>query len=53
MEFDETNKVIIETMNKEQAIVFVLFLRSEISRHYMDIENAEDLIQEVKGRFGI
>ena len=33
MRFDETNKVIIETMNEAEARAFVKFLTSEIARH--------------------
>jgi len=53
MKFDETNKVIIETMNHEEAKAFVKFLKSEISRHQMDIDNARDLIYEVCFKFKI
>ena len=53
MKFDKTNKVIIETMNQEEAKAFVKFLKSEIARHQMDINNARDLIYEVCFRFKI
>ena len=53
MKFDETNKVIIETMNREEARAFIKFLQSEIARHQMDIDNARDLIEEVCKRFGL
>lgn len=45
MKFNEGNKVIIET------IAFILFLRSEIARHHLDIDNARDLIYEVCLKF--
>jgi len=47
MKFDEQNKVIIETMNQDEAKAFVKFLKSEIARHFMDIDNAKDLIYNV------
>ena len=53
MKFDNTNKVIIDTMNKMEASAFVKFLQSEIARHENDIENAYDLIREVAKRFDI
>ena len=34
-------------MNPEEARAFVKFLKSEIARHQLDIENARDLIYEV------
>jgi len=53
MKFNEENKVIIESMNQEEARAFVKFLKSEIARHQMDIENARDLIYEVCLKFKI
>jgi len=53
MKFDNTNKVIIDTMNKMEASAFIKFLQSEIARHENDIENAYDLIREVAKRFDI
>ena len=53
MKFDETNKVMIETMNQTEAMAFIKFLRSEIARHKMDIDNARDLIKEVNQKFEI
>ena len=53
MNFDETNKVILNTLTKTEATVFVLFLESEIARHQMDIGNAYKLIKEVNARFGL
>ena len=51
MRFDETNKVIVETMNEAEARAFVMFLKSEIARHEMDIDNAYKLIIEVNQKF--
>ena len=53
MKFDETNKVIIDTMDRSEAKAFIKFLQSEIARHQMDIDNANALILEVSLRFGI
>ena len=53
MKFDETNKVIIDTMDTAEARAFVKFLQSEIARHQMDIDNARELICEVCLRFKI
>jgi len=53
MKFDEVNKVIIETMNIDEAKAFVKFLKSEILRHEMDINQARDLIYEVCLKFKI
>ena len=53
MKFDETNKVIIETMDRGEALAFVKFLKSEIARHQMDIDNAYTLIHTVCNRFGL
>jgi len=53
MLFDEQCKVIISTMNATEASAFVKFLRSEIARHQMDIDNAEELIDTVIKRFNL
>ena len=53
MDFDKTNKVIIETMDVPEAKAFVKFLRSEVARHLMDIENAYKLMKQVKQKFNI
>jgi len=47
MNFDEQNKVIINSMNAVEARAFIKFLLSEIARHKMDIDNARDLIYDV------
>ncbi len=51
MKFDETNKVIIETMNQTEAMAFIKFVGSEIARHQMDIDKARDLIYDVCLKF--
>lgn len=53
MIFNEVNKVIIETMDTSEAKAFVKFLKSEIARHQMDINNAIDLIHQVVNKFKI
>lgn len=53
MKFNEVNLVIMESMDKMEAKVFVKFLKSEIARHDMDIDNARDLIKEVTNKFGL
>ena len=53
MKFNEQNKVIIESMNRIEAIAFVKFLQSEIARHKMDIDHTVDLIYEVCLKFKI
>lgn len=40
-------------MNTEEAKAFVKFLKSEIARHQMDIDNARDLIYDVCFRYRI
>ena len=51
MEFDKTNKVIIDSLTFEEAKFFIKFLESEIKRHYQDIQEADELITEIKDRF--
>lgn len=46
MEFDSTHKVIPETMNVTQARAFIDFLEYESSRHYRDILEYEDVVEE-------
>ena len=48
MEFNAEHKVIIGTLNKDEARAFVKFLESEIIRHQDDINQAESLIGYVK-----
>ena len=51
MKFDEANKVIVDTMNRDEAKAFVKFLESEILRHQQDIQQADDLIMKVCVKF--
>ena len=53
MDFDAKNKVIIETMNQDEARAFIKFLSSEIRRHRRDIGEAYDLIIYVGSKFRI
>lgn len=53
MIFDEEMKVITSTLNKEEAIAFCLFLKSEIIRHQIDIEQAERLMLKVMREHGL
>jgi len=49
MKFDpQTHKVDIETLNKDEAQAFLLFLESEKLRHQEDIEDIGRLIETVK-----
>ncbi len=51
MKFNEQSKVIIETLNVNEASAFIKFLESEIIRHEDDIHQARDLIITVKLKF--
>jgi len=51
--FDEDHKVIPETLTKETAPVFILFLESEIQRHQEDIDETTDLVKRIKKEFDI
>ena len=53
MDFNAENKVIIETMNEDEAIAFIKFLRSEILRHRRDMDEAYALIIYVGSKFHI
>jgi len=53
MIFDSDNKVIIESLEPNEAKAFVKFLESEILRHKDDIYQAVDLIETVKERFSL
>jgi len=53
MEFDQTNKVIISTLDEAEARAFVKFLQSEIKRHEYDIDKAVELIDIVRRKFNI
>ena len=51
MKFDQESKVIIETLNPSEARAFVLFLKSEIARYQMDIDNAYGLCYSIINKF--
>jgi len=53
LKFDETNKVIIETMNRSEAVAFCKFLTSECSRHLADIDQATQLKLKVIEKFSL
>ena len=53
MDFSEEAKVLISTMDRQQAEAFVIFLHTEIVRHARDIEEAKELIEEVKRMFNL
>jgi len=53
MEFDKDNLVLVETMNREEARAFVLFLASEILRHRDDITKARLLASGVCRKFNL
>jgi len=53
MIFNSQHKVIIDTLNQDEAIAFVKFLQSEIIRHEDDIQQARDLIFKVCFQFNI
>jgi len=52
MDCDNESKIIISSLeNQDQAKDFILFLKSEIARHKMDIDNAVDLIYTIVRKF--
>jgi len=53
MEFNKEHKVIIETMNEIEARAFILFLESEIIRHFDDIKQARILKEVVRNKFDL
>ena len=53
MIFNDEHKVKIETMNKEEAKAFIIFLDTEIIRHLDDIKQAKTLKETVKKLFGL
>lgn len=53
MEFSDQCKVIVQSMNRGEAMAFIKFLHSEIARHKMDIQEANKLILHVKDEFAI
>jgi hypothetical protein len=48
MEFDDRGFVVVETMNKEQAVAFIIFLETERLRHLKDITLIDERIKETK-----
>jgi len=52
MNFDKTNKVIVDSMDHTEARAFAKFLTSEIARHERDIKEAKELIRKVGKKFG-
>jgi hypothetical protein len=54
MEFDADHKLIISSLeNEERARAFIIFLETEVLRHFKDIRDAQALIKEVEDKFGI
>lgn len=54
MEFDKiTHKVVAESLNKEEAKIFLLFLKAEQVRHQDDIDDIQQVIDRVGDKFGI
>ena len=53
MKFNSDNKVITDTLNRQEALVFIKFLCSEILRHKKDILEAENLIETIEKKFGL
>lgn len=48
MLFTSQHKVIVSSMNKTEAKIFIVFLETEILRHQDDINKAKSLIGYVK-----
>lgn len=48
MDFNKQNKVIINSLNQDEARAFIKFLRSKIIRHEDDINRVKSLIGLVK-----
>ena len=51
MQFSEQHKVKIESMTRDEAKVFIIFLETEILRHQEDIVEAEKLTKKVKDMY--
>ena len=47
MDFDKDHKVIIDTLNEEEANDFLVFLADEAVRHQEAIKNAQGYIDEL------
>ena len=52
MEFTKEHLVKIDSMNKVEAKIFIVFLETEIMRHQSDIIQAQELINQVILKFG-
>ncbi len=53
MDFNQDQKVVVDSLNKTEAKAFIKFLYSEIIRHALDIEQAGKLIDTVKEKFNL
>ena len=53
MNFDDANLVIIDTLSRDEARAFVLFLASEILRHREDILKAKALARAIVYKFAL
>ena len=51
MQFNEKQKVIIESLTVPEANAFIKFLETEVIRHMVDIEKAEELIIQVRNMY--
>ena len=51
MQFNEKQKVIIESLTVPEASAFIKFLETEVIRHMVDIEKAEELIIQVRNMY--
>ena len=53
IKFDDNLMVQIESLTKEQAEVFILFLEVEKVRHGWDIEHTDKRIEETRRMFNL
>jgi hypothetical protein len=53
MEFNEEHKTKIESLNRAEAVAYILFLESELRRHQDDIRDIVQIIGHVKSKFGL
>jgi hypothetical protein len=49
----QTNKVDPDSLTIEEAKVFIVFLESEILRHFEDITQTSQLIGRIKEKFNL
>ena len=49
--YTEEHKVLIDSMNQEEARAFIIFLKSAIKRSQEGIDNATDLLYDVCLKF--